>query len=143
MNRSLKSVCSPFPQLSNLRSDVCFFSLSLNKVVVVAVFVVYWTAGMGKITSTVVCLKFRFWTLFWMVAKQKRLQAVFLIDCAMGNLTAAGAISTQSGGRGNDLRVHRSHNTLRWFPCGSIIMVEMESGVLVFLERGKPENPKP
>ena len=63
MNRSLKSVCDPLPQLSNLRSSGFFvcpeFKIIKLVVVVVVVSVVFvvvdWTAGMGTIASRVVC----------------------------------------------------------------------------------------
>jgi len=35
-----------------------------------------------------------------------------------------------------------SHISLSWFSCGSSILVELEFGVLVFVEGGKPENPE-
>ena len=41
----------------------------------------------------------------------------------------------------NKLLERRSHS-LSWFSCGSYILVELESGELVFVEGGKPENPE-
>ena len=35
-----------------------------------------------------------------------------------------------------------SHISLSWFSCGFPILVELEFGVLVFVEGGKPENPE-
>jgi len=32
--------------------------------------------------------------------------------------------------------------SLSWFSCGSSILVELEFGMLTFVEGGKPENPE-
>ena len=55
MNRSLKSVCDPLQQLSNLRSSG-FFVCPEFKIIKLVVFVVVdWTAGVGTIASREVC----------------------------------------------------------------------------------------